>query len=123
MSKLRHWKERWDRNAPLYFLKRLRLLDGTVVPGDLVTDAHREKLGLHRLRHWHNGGIVAHNIPVGRLQRDRTRDEETATEYPIVEKSKGSWYEVTVSADDVRKVNGKKALTSLLDSLKESSSV
>ena len=121
MSKLRHWKERWDPNAPLFFLKRLRLLDGTVVPGDEVTDAHREKLGLHRLRTWHNGGIVVHKVPAGRLRRETQEGGDII--YPLVKKTGGSWYEVSVSADDVRRVNGKKALTSLLDSLKESSSV
>jgi len=115
MSKLRHWKERYDPERDLFFLKRLRMGDGYVFPGDPVTEEMREKLGPHRLKTWWKGGTIAHEVPAGAMHRVAEQKEGT---YPKVLKSNTSWFTVEVSEGDVRKVNGRKALDELLESLK-----
>ena len=130
MSKLRHWKQRWDKNAPLVFLKKLRMGDGQVLPGDPVTDEIREKLGLHRLRRWWEAGVIARaDQPLpNHIQRAMAPAaepeveepvEETVVSYPVVREGKGSWFEVEVAEGDIRKVNGQKALDELLESLED----
>jgi hypothetical protein len=62
MSKMRHWRQRWDPEAELVFLRRLRMGDDPerpfVLPGDPVTSEIRTKLGTHRLRRWWDAGAV-----------------------------------------------------------------
>lgn len=59
---MRHWKQQWDPNAALVFLKRLRMGDDPenpyVLPGDPVTKAIRAKLGTNRLRRWWEARVV-----------------------------------------------------------------
>ena len=58
----RHWKQRWDPEAPLIFAKRLRIGDNPkkpfALPGDKVTKKHRESLGPNRLRAWFENGTL-----------------------------------------------------------------
>ena len=58
---VRHWKEHWDPTSDLVFTKKMRLgFDGrqVVLPGDPVTPAMREKLGIHRLKIWWQARFV-----------------------------------------------------------------
>ena len=58
----RHWKQHWDPSAEFVFAKRLRMGDDPkkpfVLPGDPVTEAMREKLGMARIRRWWDAKIV-----------------------------------------------------------------
>lgn len=58
---VRHWKERFNKDAPLIFLRPMKLgLVSTprVMPGDPVTDELRKELGAHRLKLWWNARVV-----------------------------------------------------------------
>lgn len=75
---MRNWKERWDPNAEFVFNKTMNLgLDPAnpkVVPGDPVD---KEALGLGRLKHWWNAGMIrldieADNAPRARIVRITT---------------------------------------------------
>lgn len=58
----RDWRQRWDPNAPLEFCRRVRVGDDPkkpfALPGDLVSDELREKVGPNRLRMWFETGTV-----------------------------------------------------------------
>lgn len=104
----RHWKQRWDPSAPLVFLKRLRMGDDPkkpfVFPGDPVTNAMREKLGLARLRIWWNAKIIerADFDPTVRGGISKT----PAVQSGIVHTGRG-WYTVTFDDGSTKRVRGK----------------
>ncbi len=58
----RHWKQHWDPSADLVAKRRLRMGDDPnkpfVLPGEIITQAQREKLGLNRLRRWFENGTL-----------------------------------------------------------------
>ncbi len=111
MSKLRHWKQRWSPTADLIFLKKLKLGDGFVLPGDPVTPEIREKLGLHRLRRWWDAGVLA-------LAEAQAPNHVEKT-YPFVEKGKAGWYTVTLAeGESPCRIRGKDAVQELLASVK-----
>ena len=96
MSRLRHWKEitRWDPNADLFYRKKLRMGEnGFVLPGEKVTQATREKLGLHRLKTWFLSGTLSHSADGGRGARNnyRTPAPQVEMEYPMIQQ-KGKWF-------------------------------
>lgn len=61
-ARIRHWKQHWSPDADLVFAKRLRMGDDPekpfALPGEPVTEAHRAKLGLARLRRWFEAGVL-----------------------------------------------------------------
>lgn len=98
MSKIRHWKQRWSATAPLIFAKKLRIGDGYVLPGEPVTQEHRDHLGLHRLRRWWEAGVIA-----------------LAGKYPKVKSLGNGWSEVIMGPGArAQRVHGKEALEDLL---------
>lgn len=113
MSNPRHWRQHWKSDAPMLFVKKLKIGDGFVLPGDEVTQAHIDLIGLHRLRIWFESGtLVRADQPLPPFLEKIVREKTT---FPKVEKGNGSWYIVTMAlgADPV-KVNGKKKLEELL---------
>lgn len=58
MSKLRHFRQRWDPRAELVFIRPVSIGGRRVVRGEVVTPELRQTLG-RRLRLWWNNGIVA----------------------------------------------------------------
>lgn len=58
----RHFKQRWDPQADLVYLKKLRMGDNPkkpfVFPGEKVTKKMRDKLGLGRLKTWFQYGFL-----------------------------------------------------------------
>ena len=100
---MRSWKERWDPNAEFVFNKTMNLgLDAEnprVVPGDPVD---KEAIGLGRLKHWWNAGMIrldieADNSPRARIVRITT-----------------SCYEVRVPGKQIIRVNTKEEADSAL---------
>ncbi len=59
---MRHWKQHWDPKADLVARRRLRMGDNPkkpfVMPGEVISQAQREKLGLNRLRRWFENGTL-----------------------------------------------------------------
>lgn len=109
MSKLRHWKQHWDPEAPLCFRKRMKLgVCGKeyVEPGDPVTPEIVAALGpaaKARLRRWWEAGRVeiADWAPPEEL-RKRQPEERLAEPVPT---GRG-WYAVTAPDGAVHKVRG-----------------
>lgn len=127
MSRLRHWKQRWDPDAPLKFMKRLRMGDNPdkpfVYPGELVTDEMREKMGLARLRRWWDAGVLE-RADFDPTVRGGVGEVKAAPVVPrksfavhIVPASKG-WYEVTAGDREPVKVRGKKKAEALANELR-----
>lgn len=54
---MRHWKQHWDPDADLVFLRSMKIGEG-VKPGDPVTPAMRQQLGLPRLRRFWRAQVV-----------------------------------------------------------------
>ena len=113
MSTLRHWRQRWSPTADLVFLKRLKMGDGQVVPGDPVTPAIREKLGLHRLRRWWDAGVICRtDQPLPR--RIAALLKPAPQTDPIITRLGGPWMQVRMPDGSMHKVNGNKALARLI---------
>lgn len=110
MSKLRHWKERWDPHADLVFLKSLLVMGERKVAGDPVTNKIRQKLGLHRLKKWWEAGYLA---LAPKKKEKKAKPPEGLAANPRVQPAGRGWYEVTL-ADGTRKKARKKDLEALL---------
>jgi hypothetical protein len=89
VTRTRHWKQHWDPSADLIFRKRLRMGDDPekpcVLPGDPVTDEHREKLGMARIRRWFdNGTLEIANFKAPEPQRELAiRERERVNVHPL----------------------------------------
>jgi len=130
MSRLRHWKQRWDPNAPLKFMKRLRMGDDPkkpyVNPGELVTDEQRQKLGVNRLRRWWDSGVLerADFDPTvrGGVSEDAPKSTPSVPRKTVavhIEKGEGRGnYLVNVGDDEPIKVRGKKKAENLANELR-----
>ena len=110
---VRSWKEHWNPEAPLIFLKRLKLgVPGheVVAMGDPVTPAIRKHLGNRRLHIWWDARFVGsrdYAIAVGLVDAPTTT--VGATLPPNVKALKGNWYDVKLSSGIMRKVRGLEA--------------
>lgn len=116
ISKVRHWKQRWDPEAELVWRRRARVGAGTVRPGDPV-----DKTGLRLsrlLRLWNVGAIELRDFDPkapaprrGRAARLRAR----ATAPPVAAGSirlvGGGWYEIALDGDPApRRIRGREAM-------------
>jgi hypothetical protein len=103
-TRTRHWKQRWDANAPMIFLKRMRMGDDPqrpfVLPGDPVTDAIREHIGPHRLRRWWDARVI------GRADFDPTVRGGYAAPAAGIEHTGRGWYVVTFDDGSTKRVRG-----------------
>lgn len=83
MSRIRHWKQRFEADADLIFSKRMKLgccgVD-VVNPGDPVTEEMKAALGRNRLKLWWEAKRVEladFDRDQGRvISRDEERDQE-----------------------------------------------
>lgn len=108
MSKLRHWRERWDPHADLIFLKNLLIEGERKKSGDPVTKKIRQKLGLHRMKKWWEAGYLA-LAP----EKKKVKPLEGLAAHPRVKLAGRGWYEVTL-LDGTTKKARKKELEALL---------
>lgn len=96
MATMRHWKQKWDFEADLVFLKRLTLrccgVD-TVERGDPVTQAMKDHFGKHRLLIWWRGGFL--------------EIDEFPKEKPSHVHLGGGYYDVTYPDGKVERIRGK----------------
>ena len=125
VRKLRHWKQRFDKNAAFIWSKSRTYAGVAFVPGDKIPDelnAHKAKLR----RFWESNVIElaefeAPNVATGQRESAMATTSETSeTDLPdgvTVEKGKGSWFLVS-TPDGVEKINGQKALNALLEELR-----
>lgn len=119
MRRIRHWKQHWDSSAPLVFTKRLRMGDDPdkpfVMPGDPVTPEMRSKLGLHRLRHWWNAGVVERADVELRPTRHQPKQEKGL---PRVEARSRGHYILHFADGSQERLRGKAVLEARLEELR-----
>lgn len=91
-TRTRHWKQHWDPNADLIFRKRLRFGSDPkkpfILPGDPLTDEHRAKLGMARVRRWfENATLEIANFDAPEPQREMAiRDSERVNVHPLTQR-------------------------------------
>ena len=115
--KLRHWKQRFNKNAKFIWRKAI-LFDGektemgAPIPESL--DANKTKLR----RFWEAGTIELAEFEAPDVATGQIPDPTDLPEGVTVTSGKGNWF-VVVIGEEKQKVNGKKALKALLDELRE----
>lgn len=61
-TRTRHWKQHWDPKVDLIFRRRLRFGSDPekpfILPGEALTEEHRVKLGMARVRRWFENGTL-----------------------------------------------------------------
>ncbi len=113
---LRHWKQRFDKNAAFIFRRPLQYGPKRYQPGDPIpTELEDNPTKLRRF--WESKVIELAefedpDVVTGRVIPD------TLPEGVTVERGKGSWY-LVVTPFDEHKVNGQKKLHKLLAELQE----
>ena len=100
MRIVRHWKQKFDEDAALIFIKRVQLDGSVAMPGDTVPEDLRSQR--HRMKVWWRAGFVA--------LKDWDYENGVPAEEPSYEDRGGGWY---VFADGT-KVHGKRALEAKL---------
>ncbi len=121
VRKLRHWKQRWDRNADFVWSRRTIYAGVTYTPGDPIPDdlaARPTKLR----RFWESKRIElaefeAPNVATGQAEPEPDADALDPPEGVTVTPGNGSWFTVGTADGDVN-VNGRRALERLLGELR-----
>ena len=124
VRKLRHWKQRFDKNADFVWRRQIKYAGELTQPGELIPDELQDAPTKLR-RFWESGTIELAefedpNVATGQVEVSH-ENEEVEIDPPIegvtVVKAKGSWFVVNTGEDEV-KVNGQKALDALLVDLR-----
>lgn len=125
VRKLRHWKQRFDKNAAFVWRRKIKYAGELTQPGEPIPDAlqdHPTKLR----RFWESQTIELAefeepDVATGQPQVALVADEPVEIDPPIegvsVTKGNGSWFIVSTDGDEV-KVNGQRALDELIDELR-----
>jgi hypothetical protein len=101
MSKMRHWKERWDPTAPLQFNRSFLVLGGQVHRGDPLTQEIRDHIGPHRVKLWWDANCLTLDDSPRTPEPKKTPDPIA----PGVKSLGGPWWEF-----EGRKYRGRVAL-------------
>lgn len=117
VRKLRHWKQRFDRNAEFVFRRRLTWGGRAYEPGAGIPRALRDSPTKLR-RFWESGTVELAefeepNVATGQVESRIPPDGVTVT------KGNGSWFIVHTEEGET-KVNGQRALDSFLEQLRVS---
>lgn len=126
MSKMRHWKQRFDPTAKMVFRKRRKFAlgkDGYMSPGDPVTDEIVAALGRQRLKMWWEAGY----IELAEYEAPKPHAVQQAEQHAIgncldgpdcspepLAHIGGGWYDVTLPDGSTERVHGKKKAEQLL---------
>lgn len=111
MSKMRHWKQRFDASAELIFSRNMKLgIAGqeVVKRGDVVSIATKRKLGRSRLQRWWNAGF---------LELAVVTPEKKVVD-PI-EDIGGGWFQVTLADGSKRKIQGRSNAVLMVEAIAE----
>ena len=120
VRKLRHWKQRFDKNAKFIWRRAVkyggkRVEIGSAVPEDMAPT---------KLKRFWEANIIelaefeAPNVATGQRVEPAEPVGSELPEGVTVKPGKGSWFQVHVAGEDVvHRVNGKRALAKFLDEL------
>lgn len=122
IRKLRHWKQRFNRNAEFVFRRKVTWGNRVYEPGDPIPKELQASPTKLR-RFWESRTVELAefedpDVATGQKPAMATLDEMDLPEGVSVVSSKGSWFIVTTPLGDEMKVNGRKALNSLLEELR-----
>ncbi len=114
IRKLRHWKQRFDKNAKFICRRPMDWDDKKYLPGDDIPKGLEENKAKLR-RFWESQWLELAEFET--LDVTTGRPPETKIPEGItVEPGKGAWFVVTTGEEEY-KVNGQKALNKMLDEL------
>lgn len=129
IRKLRHWKQRFDKNAAFIWRRQLLFQGNLTEPGTPIPEILAENATKLR-RFWESKVIElaefdAPNVATGMVDDKKVVYQE-GQHVPIdglpddvvVHKAKGSWYAIT-RGKDTSKVNGQKNLDVAIEELRE----
>jgi hypothetical protein len=116
VRKLRHWKQRFDKNAEFIWRRPTSYANKQYKPGDLIPDELKSNPTKLR-RFWESTRIELAefedpNVLTGQV------DLIKPTDGIVVESGKGSWFIVTDPDGGQHKVNGQRKLEKFLEKLK-----
>lgn len=123
----RHWKQHWDPDAPLVFIRKMNLgIEGAkmVNPGDDVTPAIRAALGpcparaTARLRRWWNAKFLAIKGWQAPDEIQRARHERGLPRLELQDMGKGWFLVYGAEPGQYTKVRGRKNADEKLTALK-----
>jgi len=123
----RHWKQHWDPDAPLVFIRRMNLgIKGARVvnPGDEVTPAIRAALSpcparaTARLRRWWNAKLLAIKGWQAPDEIQRARRDRGLPRLELQDMGKGWFLVYGAEAGKYVKVRGRKNADDTLDRMK-----
>lgn len=108
--RIRHWKQRFDVEADMVFLKKLRMGDDPkkpyVLPGEPVTEELKQLLGKNRLNNFWRARCIG--------LREWYQEHIASEQDPVVQQLGRGWYNVTMPDGETRKVHGKAKLEAIL---------
>ncbi len=132
VRRLRHWKQRYEKNARFIFRRHLKWGAKEYQPGDLIPD---ELIAMPaKLRRFWESRVIeladfsAPNVATGRREEELEQGREEHFDIPegvtLQDHGNSSWYEVLVAAADgeepvLKKINGKRAVAAFLKSIQE----
>lgn len=125
VRKLRHWKQRFNKNSAFVWRRAILYAGEITQPGEPIPDELQAAPTKLR-RFWESSTIElaefeAPDVQTGQPQVAPVADEPVEIDPPIegvsVTKGNGSWFIVTTDGDEV-KVNGQRALDELIDELR-----
>lgn len=128
VRKLRHWKQRWNKNAAFVWRRKIMYAGELTEPGSPIPEA-LAKAPTKLRRFWESHTIElaefeAPDVATGQVEGKKPEpagDDEVAIDPPIegvkVTRGKGSWFIIDTGEDQV-KVNGQAKLDELLAELR-----
>lgn len=120
VRRLRHWKQRFNRDAKFVWRVRTVYAGREYWPGDTIPKDLEDRPTKLR-RFWESRRIElaefeAPDVATGQAERVRSLGLDLPEGVTVV-RGKGSWFVVTAPDGHERRVNGRKALDKLLDEL------
>lgn len=117
-KKLRHWKQRFHKDAGFIWRRPRTYGSKDYKPGDPIPKELEENPTKLR-RFWEAGVIELADFSAPNVATGQVDDSSEVPEGVTITPGKGSWSVVTTADGEEHKVNGKKALEILLVDLKE----
>ena len=112
IRKLRHWKQRYNPNAPFIWRRRVLWGGKLTTPGDLIPDDLAANKAKFR-RFWESQWIELAEFEAPNVQTGQV-DTDALPAGVVVDKRGNDWYVVGLPDGSERKIQGKRALRDFL---------